>query len=128
MTKVIVLGHGGYGTMIKNNLSMLVGEVEGFYFIDFNIGDDLDDLKHKIIEMVKIVGEEPILFACDLTGGSPFREACLIASENTKYAVVSGLNTAGYSEIAYNLELVPKELADLGVLSSKESMMVYHKE
>ena len=47
MTKVIVLGHGGYGTAIKNNLGMLMGELEGFFYIDFNPGDDLNVLDGK---------------------------------------------------------------------------------
>lgn len=128
MTKVIVLGHGGYGTMLKSNLKMLVGDIEGFYFLDFNLGDDVDDFKEKIKITVKEIGEASILFACDLTGGTPFRESCLIAMENKAYSVVGGLNTAGYSEIAYNLEMSSKELAELGIEASKESMMIFNQE
>ena len=29
MSKVIVMGHGGYGTALKRNLAMLVGELGG---------------------------------------------------------------------------------------------------
>lgn len=36
MSKVIVTGHGGYATAMRRNLAMLVGELEGFYFVDFN--------------------------------------------------------------------------------------------
>jgi len=128
MTKVIILGHGGYATMIKGNLEMLVGEVEGFHYIDFNIGDDLEVLKYKITNTISIIGSDPILFACDLTGGSPFREACLQATENKEYCVVGGLNTAGYSEISYNLELEAKPLAELGIEASKASIMIFSQE
>lgn len=125
MTKVIILGHGSYGTMIQENIKMLVGEIDGFYFIDFNITDDVNILKNKVSQIIDKIPTEPILFACDLTGGTPFREACLLASSNQNYIVVGGLNTAGYCEIAYNLHLSPNELAKLGVEVSKESIMIF---
>lgn len=46
MSKVIVTGHGGYATRHAcRNLAMLVGELEGFYFVDFNEEDSLDTFK-----------------------------------------------------------------------------------
>lgn len=75
MSKVIVTGHGGYGTAMKRNLGMLVGEMAGFYFVDFNENDSLDDLQKKLGEVLGGLPGEDILFACDLTGGSPFRTA-----------------------------------------------------
>ena len=32
MTKVIILGHGGYGSAMKRNLAMLIGEMEDYYY------------------------------------------------------------------------------------------------
>ena len=31
MTKVIILGHGGYGSAMKRNLAMLIGEHTTYY-------------------------------------------------------------------------------------------------
>ena len=45
MSKVVVMGHGGYATAMKRNLAMLVGEMEDFYYIDFNEEDSLDILQ-----------------------------------------------------------------------------------
>ena len=126
MTKVIVLGHGGYGTAVKNNLGMLLGELEGFYYIDFNIGDDLNDLDQKIKEVISGHEDDPILFACDLTGGSPFRQACLLAVEHTNMVVVAGINTSGFADIAYALDLSPLELANQAMEASKEAIQVFH--
>lgn len=126
MTKVIVLGHGGYGTAMKNNLGMLLGELEGFYYIDFNIGDDLNDLDQKIKEVISGHEDDPILFACDLTGGSPFRQACLLAVEHTNMVVVAGINTSGFADIAYALDLSPLELANQAMEASKEAIQVFH--
>lgn len=125
MTNVIVIGHGGYGSAIRSNLEMLVGQIEGFQYLDFNIGEDLNSLQKKIRSAIEKVSGQ-VLFACDLTGGSPFREASLMASTNKNYCVVAGLNTAGYSEIAYNLDLEPRALAELGIDASKGSMMIFN--
>lgn len=126
MTKVIVLGHGGYGTAVKNNLGMLLGELEGFYYIDFNPGDDLNDLDQKIKEVISGHEDDPILFACDLTGGSPFRQACLLAVEHNNMVVVAGINTSGFADIAYALDLSPLELANQAMEASKEAIQVFH--
>lgn len=126
MTKVIVLGHGGYATAMKNNLGMLLGELEGFFYIDFNPGDDLNDLDQRIKEIISGHEDDPILFACDLTGGSPFRQACLLAVEHPNMVVVAGINTSGYADIAYALELSPLELAHQAMEASKEAIQVFH--
>jgi PTS system N-acetylgalactosamine-specific IIA component len=128
MTKVIVIGHGSYGSMIEESLKMLVGSPDGFSFLDFDIHDDLTVLKNKLHDAVSFNEGSPILFACDLTGGSPFREASILAMENREYAVVGGLNTAGFTEMVYNLELPPIELAKLAVEASKESMMIFNTD
>lgn len=125
MTHVIVIGHGGYGTAIKNNLAMLLGELEHFSYIDFNIGEGLEELNEKIENTIKDFKDEPMLMACDLAGGSPFRQACLLASEASNITVVAGLNTAGYSSIAYSSDMSPKELAEMAVEASKEALMIF---
>ena len=125
MSKVIVMGHGGYGTAMKRNLGMLVGEMAGFYFVDFNENDSLDDLQKKIDETLEKTGREDILFACDLTGGSPFRTAAMMCLEHPNWAVVAGVNTSAYSEMSFNLELPPAELAKLACDVARETIMMY---
>lgn len=125
MTKVIIIGHGGYGTAIKNNLKMLMGEVENYFYIDFNIEDDLDILDKRISEAIGPSMDIDVLFACDLTGGSPFRQVCLLASEHPNFVVVAGINTAAYAEMVYSLSLPPRELAKLAIETAKEAISVF---
>lgn len=113
MAKVIVAGHGGFGTAIKNCLGMLVGETEGMYYVDFNLNDNLDSLNQKLQDAIKRCREDEILFACDLTGGSPFKQCAMLCLEHPGYVTVAGLNVAAYSEMVYNLELSAQELADM---------------
>lgn len=125
MSKVIVTGHGGYGTAMKRNLGMLVGEMAGFYFVDFNKNDSLDDLQKKLGEVLDGLPGEDILFACDLTGGSPFRTAAMMCMEHPRWAVVAGVNTSAYSEMSFNLELPPAELAKLACDVARETIMMF---
>lgn len=125
MTKVIIIGHGGYASGIKRNLGMLIGEVKDYRYIDFNEQDDLNVLKEKIAEELKNLEGCDILFCCDLAGGSPFREAAVICLEHENYAVVAGINTAAYTEMTFNLELPPKELASLAAEVAKEAILIF---
>ena len=125
MTKVIVIGHAGYGTAMKRNIKMLVGDVPDFIFVDFNEQDDLEILRGKLAKALKKTKGCDVLFACDLSGGSPFREAALICSENENYTVVAGLNTAAYTDMVYSLDLSPAELAEQAAEVARSSVMIY---
>ena len=97
MSKVIVMGHGGYGTAMKRSLAMLVGELEGFYFLDFNEEDSLEDLNGRIDALLPEIGDEEVLFACDVSGGAPFRTAAERCIQHPGWAVAAGINTSAYS-------------------------------
>ncbi len=125
MTKVIISGHAGYGTAMKRNINMLVGETPDFIYVDFDEADDLETLKGKYAEALKETGDSDVLFACDLSGGSPFREAALICAERAGYAVVAGLNTSAYTDMVYSLDLTPKELAAQAAEVARESILIF---
>lgn len=125
MTKVIIIGHGGYGSAMKRNINMLVGETPDFIYVDFDEEDDLEILRGKLGAAMNEAGDCDLLFACDLSGGSPFREAALICSEHENYAVVAGLNTSAYTDMVYSLDLNPLELAQQAAGVARETILVY---
>lgn len=127
MTKVIIIGHAGYGSAMKRNINMLVGEVSDFFFIDFNEQDDLEVLRGKIAKALEEAGDCDILFACDLSGGSPFREAALLCAEHENYTVVAGLNTSAYTDMVYSLDLSPAELAEQAAEVARSTIMIFSK-
>ena len=45
MCKLIIAGHGSYGTSIRRSLHMIFGETEGIFFIDFTEEDSADTLR-----------------------------------------------------------------------------------
>ena len=125
MTKLIIAGHAGYGSAMKRVINMLVGEVPDFIFIDFNEEDDLELLRKKYADALKQAEGCDVLFACDLAGGSPFREAALICQENENYALVAGLNVSAYTDMAFSLDSSPKELAMQAADTTKSSIVIF---
>lgn len=118
MTNVIVAGHGGYGTAINNSLAMILGSADGFYYVDFNRDDNLDSLTQKLSDAVEQCGENDILFACDLAGGSPFKQSAVLCIGKPNRCVIAGINLATFAEMVYNTTLTSQELSDL----AKETM------
>ena len=125
MTKVIVIGHAGSGSAMKRNINMLVGDVPDFLFVDFNEQDDLEMLRGKIAKALGETEENDVLFACDLSGGSPFREAAMLCTEHANYTVVAGLNTSAYTDMVYSLDLAPAELAEQAAEVARSTIMVF---
>ena len=114
MTNLIIIGHGGYGSAIKNTLGMLLGETEGVIYVDFNKEEDLQTLIGKIDDAAALCDGEA-LFACDVAGGSPFRQCAIKCIDGQGKMAVAGLNVAAYCEMVYNLDLPVDELLELGI-------------
>lgn len=125
MTSVIVVGHAGYASAMRRSLAMLVGELEDFYYVDFNEEDSLEILQGGIDEVLSQRKTEDVLFACDISGGSPFRVAAKVCTAHPTWAVVSGLNTSAYSEISFNLELSPRELAEMASQVTRDTLLIF---
>lgn len=123
MAKVIVVGHGGYGTAIKNILAMIYGKTEGFTYVDFNLEDDVNTLTEKINAAVGANKGEDILFATDLAGGSPFKQCAVLCMEHPSWVTVAGISIAALAEMVYNLNLKPDELANLALEVTKSAVM-----
>ena len=123
MTKVVVLGHGGYGSAMRRNIEMLAGPQEDYYFVDFNEDEDTEILGNKIQAVLEQVGEHDVLFCCDLVGGTPFNVAATLCAEKSNYCCVGGLNTMAYLSMQYELESDAFALADMACSIAKEAVM-----
>ncbi len=122
MTGLVIVGHGSYGTAIHAALAMLMGENEGVTYIDFGPGDDINTLAAKLEEAAgQYAGE--VLFACDLAGGSPFRQAAVLCTRRPGTFAVAGLNMAAYAEMLNNLDMGAEELLELGVEVTQSTIL-----
>lgn len=127
MTNMIVIGHGGFGTAIQRTLGMLMGDLPGILYVDFNKEDDLEILKGKI-DAAAAQCEGKILFACDLAGGSPFRQCAVLCVDNPAYRAVAGVNISAFAELAINLDMSAEELARLAVDTTRETVLRFPQE
>ncbi len=126
MANVIVTGHGGYATAMQRSLAMLVGELEGFSFVDFNEQDSVEMLQLRLDNVLAgFAPDAQVLFVCDVAGGSPFRTAAVLCMEHPGWAVVAGINTSAYSEIAFNTELSALEMGRLAREVTRETLLLY---
>lgn len=123
MTKVVVLGHGGYGSAMRRNIEMLAGVQEDYYYVDFNEEEDVEILQGKVNAVLEQIGEHDVLFCCDLVGGTPFNVAAAICAEKSNFCCVGGLNTMAYLSMQYELESSAFELADMACGVAKEAVM-----
>lgn len=123
MINIIVMGHGGYAEGIRKNLEMLSGVPQQMHFLDLT-EEGLPQLEEKLNALLDTLGDQEILYACDLLGASPFRVAalkCMMSPQ--KQVLVTGLNTMAYVELALpDPELSLHELADRAVNTTKESV------
>lgn len=123
MTKVVVLGHGGYGSAMRRNIEMLAGAQDDFFYVDFNEDEDAEILRGKIQSVLEQTGNSDVLFCCDIVSGTPFNVAASICTGKSNYCCVGGLNTLAYMSIAYELESSAFELADMACEAAKGGIM-----
>ncbi|MDD4569264.1 MAG: PTS system fructose subfamily transporter subunit IIA [Tepidanaerobacteraceae bacterium] len=123
MINIIVMGHGGYAEGIKNNLRMLSGEPEYMHFLDLTPESDLNTLETNLNTLLEKIGDQDVLFSCDLFGASPFRVAAMKCMANPgRYMLVTGLNTMAYVELSMPSELSLEGLAKRSVETTKDSV------
>ena len=123
MTKVVILGHGGYGSAMRRNIEMLSGVQENYFYADFNEDEDAQILRGKIQNVLEQVGDSDVLFCCDIVSGTPFNVAASICAEKSNYCCVGGLNTLAYMSMTYELDASAFELADMACEAAKEAIM-----
>ncbi len=125
MAKVIVTGHGGYATAVRRSLAMLTGQTEGMFFVDFNEGDDLDTLIAALQAAAEEAGGEDLLFCCDLTGGSPFRQSAILCTQHSDWVTVAGINNSAYTELVFDLDRPAAALASQTIETTKNTVACF---
>ena len=123
---IIVSGHGNYATGMKSAFELLAGPNENFNFIDFTAEDSDETLRKKFSEEINKNMNAPILFFCDIIGGTPFKTAALIANDKDNMEVVAGGNLVSLIEASFQNDIMPiRELAEAVVNSSINSTIFY---
>lgn len=127
MNGIIVTGHGHFATGLGSSLKLIAGEQSNVAFVDFVAEDSTDQLREKISQARNELRDcDGVLVLCDLVGGSPFQNAVLLSSEDTKMKVVGGTNLAMLVELALWKETKTlEELTSLAVTIGKEAVQAF---
>ena len=92
MIHLIICGHGQIADGLLSGLKLLAGEVNACHSLNFPEGMSSESLAQSLRNIVADYQDEPILMFTDIMGGTPFRQAALIANERPDCEIISGMN------------------------------------
>ncbi|HHV74588.1 MAG TPA: PTS sugar transporter subunit IIA [Thermoanaerobacterium sp.] len=125
---IILIGHGNYAKGMKSSIDLIAGINSHLFAIDFAENDSDITLKEKIHNVINEIIDQPILFVCDIAGGTPFKVAAGIANFNDNMELVAGCNLSSLLEAIFqNDTLSLDELAEFIVNASKNSTIRFKK-
>ena len=92
MIGIIVVTHSNFAEGIKNSVEMIAGKQDNFTAINFENGEDIEDLKNRISQKAEEYTSKglDVIYVTDLKGATPFN-ACLYVSTQIWGPVVAGL-------------------------------------
>ena len=110
MIGVIVCTHSTLAQGLKNAVEMIAGPQENFDAVCFMNGDDPEDLKEKIGELVKKYNDNniPCCLVVDLFAATPFNTALALSMEND-LEVLTGANLPLLLELLMSREMWDSE-------------------
>lgn len=94
MIGFIITGHGDFSLGMKMATEMISGNGEHLEAVPFYENEPLELLDQKMEKTVNRMLEkcESVIIFADLTGGTPFRSAMMIAAKHANVDVISGVN------------------------------------
>lgn len=90
MIGIIVCGHGHFASGITTGVELIAGKQDNYRAVDFNGNDDLANLLQAAVNQL---AAEKLLIFTDILGGTPFRQASLIAAKHRCCEVIVGVTT-----------------------------------
>ena len=129
MIGIIIVTHSNFAEGIKNSVEMIAGKQDNFTAINFENGEDIEDLKNRIIQKAEEYTSNglDIIYVTDLKGATPFN-ACLYVSTQIWGPVVAGLCLPILLELVLTRDTM--EIEDLSsyvsyvITNAKESIQV----
>ena len=92
MIGIIIVTHSNFAEGIKNSVEMIAGKQDNFTAINFENGEDIEDLKNRISQKAEEYTSKglDVIYVTDWKGATPFN-ACLYVSTQIWGPVVAGL-------------------------------------
>lgn len=109
---IIITGHGHFATGLQSTIELLAGLQAQLKYVDFTSEMSEAELHNELLKNTP--QNEPVLFFCDLLGGTPFKQAVTITTETTAdNAVVVGCNVGSLLEVSPSLSSYSGTAGDL---------------
>ena len=129
MIGIIIVTHSNFAEGIKNSVEMIAGKQDNFTAINFENGEDIEDLKNRISQKAEEYTSKGlnVIYVTDLKGATPFN-ACLYVSTQIWGPVVAGLCLPILLELVLTRDTM--EIEDLSsyvsyvITNAKESIQV----
>lgn len=129
MIGIIIVTHSNFAEGIKNSVEMIAGKQDNFTAINFENGEDIEDLKNRISQKAEEYTSKglDVIYVTDLKGATPFN-ACLYVSTQIWGPVVAGLCLPILLELILTRDTM--EIEDLSsyvsyvITNAKESIQV----
>ncbi|TOD00361.1 PTS N-acetylglucosamine/galactosamine EIIA subunit, partial [Vibrio parahaemolyticus] len=75
----MITGHGHFSTGLQSTIELLAGLQAQLKYVDFTSEMSEAELHNELLKNTP--QNEPVLFFCDLLGGTPFKQAVTITTE-----------------------------------------------
>lgn len=129
MIGIIIVTHSNFAEGIKNSVEMIAGKQDNFTAINFENGEDIEDLKNRISQKAEEYTSKGlnVIYVTDLKGATPFN-ACLYVSTQIWGPVVAGLCLPILLELVLTRDTI--DIEDLSsyvryvITNAKESIQV----
>lgn len=129
MIGIIIVTHSNFAEGIKNSVEMIAGKQDNFTAINFENGEDIEDLKNRISQKAEEYTSKglDVIYVTDLKGATPFN-ACLYVSTQIWGPVVAGICLPILLELVLTRDTM--EIEDLSsyvsyvITNAKESIQV----
>ncbi|KEI00770.1 PTS mannose transporter subunit IID [Clostridium botulinum] len=108
--KILIVGHGEYGTGIKSTMKILTGIDENIDAL--NLNDELTHEKYKSIVHEYVENNDELIIFADLTGGAPFQIASqevLLNKSNDSQYVIGGVSVGCILDVVMNTMVLDNE-------------------
>ncbi|MFV0551137.1 MAG: PTS sugar transporter subunit IIA [Anaerorhabdus sp.] len=103
MKKLIITGHGKYGSAIKEVIEFIAGDQLNVIYCGFLGNQSEKDLENQYIAIIEESDDEKI-FICDIPGATPFRITAMLTKKYNNIYVIGGVNVSAILEIIFHLE------------------------
>ena len=132
--KILIVGHGEYGTGMKSAIKLLTGVNDNIDAI--NLNEELTHNEYTVMLQEYVANNKDLVIFADMTGGAPFQIASreiLLNEDSQNQFVIGGASVGCILEVVMNTLVLKSEdelksIIDLAVNNIKEMTSVISRK